>query len=141
MTFDPQKWIQQSGSADDTKTVKIANEEIKIRRLNGVQWEHYVRIVNGKSDDSSIAVILQYGLVKGFGNYSYEDMVKFYNATPVLADRIASAIVELTLQRMEIETKILEDAEKNSERITTPLPCGDGVVSTDKTQEPQESAV
>jgi hypothetical protein len=96
--FDPQKWIVQSGSSDDTKTVKIANEDVKIRRLNGTQWEHYVRIAHGKSDDSATAIVLQYGLVKGFGHYSYEEMVTFYNAAPVLADKIAGEIVEMTLQ-------------------------------------------
>jgi len=138
--FNPESWILKSGSDDDSKMVKIAGENIKIRRLNGSQWEQYMRAANGKSEDSAIAVVLQYGLVKGFGSYSYEEMVKFYDATPVLADKIAVAIVELTMQRMEIEKKALEDAEKNSETTSTPPSSDNGVESMDKTREQPESS-
>ena len=138
--FNPESWILKSGSDDDSKMVKIAGENIKIRRLNGSQWEQYIRAVSVKSEDSVVAVVLQYGLVKGFGSHSYEEMVKFYNATPVLADKIAAAIVELTMQRMEIENKALEDAEKNSETISTPPSSDNGVESMDKTHEQPESS-
>jgi len=65
-------------------------------------------------------------------------MKKFYNACPVLADRIAGAIVEHTVQRMAVEQQVLEDAEKNSGTTTTPLPSVDGAERTDKTHSPQE---
>jgi len=136
MTFDPKKWIQEAWNATDTKSINLAGEEILIRRLTGTQWEHYVRAVNGKSDDSSVVVMLQHGLVKAFGHYTYEEMAKFYDACPVLADKIASAILELTIERMDAEQKVLEDAEKNSVLTTTPLPTGDGAESTDKTRKP-----
>ena len=136
--FNPEAWIENSWNDDDTKIVQIAGEDVRIRRLNGTQWEQYVRAVNGKSEDSAVAVVLQHGLVKGFGQYSYDEMEKFYNACPVLADRIAGAIVEHTAQRMAVEQKVLEDAEKNSGTTTTPLPSGDGAGSTDKTPSPQE---
>ena len=138
MTFNPQKWIQEAWNAQDTKCINLAGEEIMIRRLTGTQWEHYVRAVNGKSDDSSVVVMLQHGLVKTFGHYTYEEMAKFYDACPVLADKIAAAILELTIERMDAEQKVLEDAEKNSEATTTPLPTGDGAESTDKTRRSQK---
>ena len=65
MTFDPKKWIQEAWNAQDSKSISLAGEEIVIRRLTGTQWEHYVRAVNGKSDDSSVVVMLQHGLVNG----------------------------------------------------------------------------
>jgi len=136
--FNPEAWIENSWNDDDTKIVQIAGEDVRIRRLNGTQWEQYARAVNGKSEDSAVAVVLQHGLVKGFGQHSYDEMEKFYNACPVLADRIAGAIVEHTAQRMAVEQKVLEDAEKNSETTTSPSPSGDGVESTDKTHSPQE---
>jgi len=136
--FDPKKWIQEAWNAEDTKTISLAGDEIVIRRLTGTQWEHYVRAVNGKSDDSSVVVMLQHGLVKTFGHYTYEEMTKFYDACPVLADKIASAILELTIGRMDAEQKVLEDAEKNSVATTTPLPTGDGAGSTGKTRKQQE---
>jgi hypothetical protein len=138
MTFDPKKWIQEAWNANETKSVNLAGEEIVIRRLTGTQWEHYVRAVNGKSDDSSVVVMLQHGLVKTFGQYTYEEMAKFYDACPVLADKIAAAILEHTLERMDAEQKVLEDAEKNSAVTTTPSPTDDGVESTDKTRKPQK---
>jgi len=58
-----------------------------------------------------------------------------YDPTP---DKIAAAILEHTLERMDAEQKVLEDAEKNSETTTTPLPTGDGVENTDKTHRSQE---
>jgi hypothetical protein len=137
MMFNPKKWIQEAWNDKDTKTVNLAGEEIVIRRLTGTQWEHYVRAVNGKSDDSSVVVMLQHGLTKGFGRYTYEEMAKFYDACPVLADRIAAAILEHTIERMDAEQKVLEDAEKNSVLTTTPVPSGDGAESTDKTHEQQ----
>ena len=137
--FDPNKWVQ-SPCDEDNKVVSIAGETIKIRRLNGSQWEHYVRNATGKWDGSAIALILQHGLVKGFGHYSYEEMVKFHDAAPVLADRIAEEIVALTLQRLEAESKILEDAEKNSETISMPLSEECGVENMDKTRKKQQSA-
>ena len=138
MTFNPETWIEKSWTDDDSKIVKIAGEEVRIRRLNGTQWEQYVRAVNGKNDDSSIAIVLQHGLVKGFGQYSYDEMEKFYNACPVLADQIAGAIVEHTIQRMAVEQKVLEDAEKKSETTITPSLTGDGAGSTDKTHSPPQ---
>jgi len=63
--FDPKRWIQEAWNAQDSKTICLAGEEIVIRRLTGTQWEHYVRAVNGKSDDSSVVVMLQHGLVNG----------------------------------------------------------------------------
>jgi hypothetical protein len=137
--FDPEKWINQSWSDDNEQTVKIAGEEIRIRRLKGTQWEHYVRAASGKSEDSSVVVMLQYGLVKGFGQHTYEEMAKFYDACPVFADKIATAILEHTVDRMNAEQKVLEDAEKNSVATTTSLPSGDGVESTGKTPRPPES--
>jgi hypothetical protein len=136
--FDPKKWIQEAWNEKDGKTVQLAGEEIMIRRLKGTQWEHYVRAVNGKTDDSSVVVMLQYGLIKGFGLYTYEEMAKFYDECPVLADRIAAAILEHTIERMDAEQKVLEDAEKNSVPTTTPLPSGDGAESTGKTRKRQE---
>jgi len=65
--FNPETWIEKSWADDDSKVVKIAGEDVRIRRLNGTQWEQYARAVNGKSEDSAVAVVLQYGLVKGFG--------------------------------------------------------------------------
>ena len=140
MTFDPKKWIQESWNEDDTKMMKIAGEEAKIRRLTGTQWEQYVRAASGRSDDSAMVIVLQHGLVKPFGNYTYEEMTKFYDACPILADRIAAAILEHTSHRMEAEQKVLEDAEKNSEK-TSMLPSSeDGAESTDKTRKPPKSA-
>ena len=140
MMFNPEAWIEKSWTDDDSQTVTIAGEEVRIRRLNGTQWEQYARAVNGKSEDSSIAVVLQHGLVKGFGQYSYDEMVKFYNACPVLADKIAGAIVEHTLERMTAEQKVLEDAEKNSAATIVPPSSGDGAGNTDKTLKPPASA-
>ena len=136
--FDPQKWIEKSWNDDDTKTVKIAGEEVRIRRLKGTQWEQYARAANGKSEDSAIVVVLQHGLVKSFGQHTYEEMEKFYDACPVLADRLAAAILEHTAQRMDAEQKCLEDVEKNSLTTTTTSPSGDGAESTDKTHSPPE---
>jgi hypothetical protein len=56
----------------------------------------------------------------------------------VLADRIAAAILEHTIERMDAEQKVLEDAEKNSETTTTPLLSGDGAESTGKTRKKPE---
>jgi len=133
--FDPQKYIQQSWSDEDTKIVKVGADEAKIRRLKGSEWEQYLRAVNGKTEDSSVAIVLQHGLVRPFGHYTYEEMVKLYDASPMVADKLASAILDLTMQRMSAEQKVLEDAEKNSETTPTPPPTGDGVENTDKTQE------
>ena len=138
MTFNPETWIEKSWTDDDSQIVRIAGEEVRVRRLNGTQWEQYVRAVNGKSENSSIVIVLQHGLVKGFGQYSYDEMEKFYNACPVLADQIAGAVVEHTIQRMAVEQKVLEDAEKNSAVTIMPSPTGDGAGSTDKTRSPQE---
>ena len=66
--------------------MKIAGEEAKIRRLTGTQWEQYVRAASGRSDDSAMVIVLQHGLVKPFGNYTYEEMTKFYDAYSTLAD-------------------------------------------------------
>jgi len=141
-TFDPKKWISQSwNNDDDTKMVEIAGEQAKIRRLKGTQWEHYVRAVNGRSEDSAMVLLLHYGLVNAFGQYTYEEMAKLYDACPVIADRLASAILEHTMHRMEAEQKVLEDAEKNSEPTPTPLPSGDGVESMGKTPKKPKSAV
>jgi hypothetical protein len=134
--FDPKKWIQDAWNEKETKTVRIAGEEIMIRRLKGTQWEHYVRAVSGKSDDSSVVVMLQHGLIKEFGQYTYEEMARFYDTCPVLADKIAAAILEHTMERMDAEQKVLEDAEKNSALTTTPSPSADGAGSTDKTLNP-----
>jgi hypothetical protein len=136
--FDPKKWIQEAWDAADSKSITLAGEEIQVRRLTGTQWEHYVRAVNGKCDDSSVVVMLQHGLVKPFGHYTYEEMAKFYDACPVLADKIAAAILEHTVERMDAEQKVLEDAEKNSVATTTTSPAGDGAESTDKTRKPQK---
>ena len=136
--FDPKKWIQEAWNAQDSKTVNLAGEEILIRRLTGTQWEHYVRAVNGKSDDSSVVVMLQHGLVKTFGQYTYEEMAKFYDACPVFADKIAAAILEHTVERMDAEQKVLEDAEKNSVATIMPLPTGDGAESMGRTRKSQQ---
>ena len=133
--FDPQKYIQQSWSDEDTKIVKVGADEAKIRRLKGSEWEQYLRAVNGKTDDSSIAIVLQHGLVRPFGNYTYEEMLKLYDARPVVADKLASDILDLTIQRMTAEQKVLEDAEKNSEATPSPLSSGDGAENMDKTHE------
>jgi len=135
--FDPQKWIQHSWNDEDTKMVKIAGENIKIRRLKGTQYEHYSRAVAG-NEECVAAVVLQYGLIKGFGQYSYAEMMKFYDNCPVLADQIALAILEHTAQRINAEKQVLEDAEKNSEATTTPPPSADGVESMVETHNPQE---
>jgi len=135
--FDPQKWILQSWNDDDTKMVKIAGEEMKIRRLKGTQFEHYARASAG-NEESAVAVVLQYGLVKGFGQYSYAEMLKFYDHCPVMADQIAAAILDHTMQRMQAEKQVLEDAEKNSEATLTPPPSGDGAENMVETHNPQE---
>jgi hypothetical protein len=135
--FDPKTWIQKSWKDEDAKTVKIGGEEVRIKRLTGTQWEQYVRAVQGKSEDSPVPVVLQAGLVKGFGQYTYEEMVKFYDACPVLADKIAQEVLQYTAQRMDAEAKVLEEAEKNSEATTTASPSGDGAESTDKTHSEQ----
>jgi hypothetical protein len=135
--FDPQKWIQQSWSDDDTKIVKIGADEAKIRRLKGSEWEQYMRAINGKTEDSSIAIVLQFGLVRAFGHYTYEEMLKLFDASPMVAEKLASKILDLTMERMSAEQKALEDAEKNSEATTTELPSGDGAEHTDKTHELQ----
>ena len=136
--FDPKKWMQSSWSDEDTKIIDIAGEKAKIRRLKGTHLEQYRRAVNGQNDDSAVAVILQHGLVRNFGNHSYEEMVQFYDNCPVLADRLAMMILDFTAQRMTVEQTALEDAEKNS--ATTPMlpSSGDGVGNTDKTHNPQE---
>src|SRR5215469_6778349 len=108
-TFDPEKWIKESWNRDDTKTVKIAGQEVRIRRLKGTQWEQYLRAMSGRSDESPTIVVLQHGLVKPLGYYSYEQMAKLYDASPVMADRIVGAILEFTNQQMEVEQKALED--------------------------------
>jgi hypothetical protein len=137
--FDPEKWVQKAwNDADNTKTVTIAGEEVKIRRLNGTQWESYIRALHGKGEDSSVVLALQYGLVKGFGQYTYEQMAKFYDTNPVLADKVVQAIIEHTAERMAAENKVLEDAEKNSETTTTPPPSGDGAESMVETHNPQQ---
>ena len=137
-TFDPSKWIAKSYDSEDTKTITVAGETAKIRRLKGTQWEQYARAVNGKSEDSSIAILLQYGLVKSYGQYTYEEMAKLYDTCPVVADKLASAILEHTMQRMDAERKVLEDAEKNSATTQTSPSSDDGVENTDKTHNPQE---
>ena len=138
--FDPKKWIENSWNEDDSKIVSIAGEKAKIRRLKGTQWEQFLRAKNGVSEDSPTAIVLQYGLAKGFGDYTYEEMAKFYDASPVLADQIAGLIVEHTLQRLDAERQALEDAEKNSGTTATPSPSGDGAENTVKTPRPPESA-
>ena len=138
--FDPEKWIRESCTSDDAKTVEVAGEEVKIRRLMGTQWEQYIHAVQGRNEASSVVTALQYGLVKGFGQYTYEEMEKFYNSCPMLADKIAVAILEHTQERFAAELKALEDAEKNSETTPTSLPSGDGVESTGKTPKKPKSA-
>lgn len=137
--FDPEKWVKESWSADsDSKIIKVAGEDARIRRLKGTQWEQYLKAVHNKSDDSAVVIVLQHGLVKGFGQYTYEQMAKFYDSAPVLADQIASAILEFTLQCMEAEKKVLEEAEKNSAATTTPPPSEGGAENMDKTPSVQE---
>ena len=140
MSFDIKKWIQSPHHEDDTKTVKIAGEEIRIRRLNGTQWEQYMQAMNGRSADSVMVVVLQHGIVKPFGQYTYEEIAKFCNANPIFADKIATAILELTSERMIAEQQALEDAEKNSEMTDTSSPSDDGAESTDKIPKPPKSA-
>ena len=138
--FDPKKWILESWNDDDSKMIRIAGDDIRIRRLKGTQWEQYIRAASGRSEDSAMVVVLQHGLVKPLGNYTYEEMVQFYDACPILADRIAAAILEHTTQRMEAEQQALEDAEKNSGPVPSPPSSGDGAASTDKTRKPPTSA-
>ena len=140
MTFDPEKWIKESWKSDDEKTIKIAGEDVRIRRLKGTQWEQYLRAASGRSEDSAMVVVLQHGLVKPFGQYTYEQMAKFYDASPVMADRIAGAILEFTNQQFDAELKVLEDAEKNSATTDTSLPSTDGAENTVKTHNPPSSA-
>lgn len=139
-TFNPEKWIAQSHDSEDTKTITVAGETAKIRRLTGMQWEHYARALNGASDDSSIAVLLYYGLVKPHGQYTYEEMAKLYDTCPVVADKLAMAILEHTMQRMSAERKVLEDAEKNSETTPASPPSDDGAESMGKTLKKPKSA-
>jgi hypothetical protein len=136
--FDPKKWIEKSWDSDDTKMIKVAGEDAKIRRLKGTEWEAYHRAVHGQSNDSSVALVLQYGLVKAFGQYTYDEMVKLYDTCPVVADQIAGQILEFTSQRMNAEKQVLEDAEKNSVTTTTSPPTVDGAENTDKTPGQQE---
>ena len=138
--FDPKKWILESWNDDDTKMIKIAGDDVRIRRLKGTQWEQYVRAASGRSEDSAMVITLQHGLVKPLGNYTYEEMVQFYDACPILADRIAAAILEHTTQRMEAEQQALEDAEKNSGHVPLPPSSEGGAASTDKTHKPPASA-
>ena len=138
MAFDPVKWIQQSGSTDNEKIVKVAGEEVRIRRLQGTEWERYLRATGGQSEDSAIVVLLQHGMCRPFGQYTYEQMEKFYNSCPMLADKIAGLIVEFSTQRYEAELQFLEDAEKNSETTESESPSTDGAESSVKTHEPQE---
>ena len=77
--FDPKKWIEKSWNDDDSKTVRIAGEDVRIRRLKGTQWEQYVRAANGKSEDSAIVVVLQYGLVKAFGQHGLPKKVLYFS--------------------------------------------------------------
>ena len=138
--FDPEKYIKESWNSGNEKTVTVAGEEVRIRRLKGMQWEQYIRAAHGKSEDSAVVVILQHGLVKPFGHYTYEQMVKLYDACPVLADRLVGAILEFTTEQMEAERVALENAEKNSGATVTPSPSEGGVPSTVETPNPQESA-
>jgi len=140
MTFNPQKWIQQAWNQEDTKKIKIAGEEITIRRLSGTQWEAYMKATGSRSADSAVAFILQHGVVKAHGQYTYEEMAKFYDTNPVFADKIAVAILEHTSQRMAAEQQALEEAEKNSETIHTSPSSDDGAENTDKTPKPSKSA-
>jgi hypothetical protein len=138
--FNPQEWIEKSWNDDDTKMVKIAGEEAKIRRLKGTQWEQYLRAAHSRNEESAVALVLQYGLVKGFGNYTYEEMAKFYDNCPALADQLAGMIVEHTIQCMEAEARALEDAEKNFEATATPSPSTDGAGCSVKTRKKQSQA-
>jgi len=134
--FDPEKWIKQSWTEDETTTVKIAGEEVRIRRLKGTQWEQYIRAANGRSDDSAVVILLQHGLVRSFGQYTYEQMAQLYDACPVMADKIAGAILEQTMKLMEAEQRVLEDAEKNSEPTPAPPSIGDGAENMVETRNP-----
>ena len=140
--FNPKEWIERSWNDEDTKIVKIAGEDANIRRLKGTQWEQYIRAVHGRSEESAVVVVLQHGLVnaKGFGSYTYDEMVKFYDACPTVADRLADLILKHTMQCMEAEQAALEDAEKNSETTHTKPSSDDGAESMDKTPNSPESA-
>jgi hypothetical protein len=130
--FDPKKWMRESHRADDVHTITISGEEIKIRALKGSEWEKFSKTSNSP-DSSGVATVLSAGLVKPFGSYSYDDMVKFYDACPIVADKIAGKIIELTIERLSKEQEVLEEQEKNSEMTDIPSPSDDGVENTVKT--------
>lgn len=117
--FDPQQWIDSAPKNEDA-TVEVAGQKIKIRRLNGSQWEQYIRMYNHPKECMN-AFVLHCGLVneKTGGPYTLEQMTALYDASPVRASLLAEEILRVTNQVMEIEERLFEEAEKNSVKTGT----------------------
>jgi hypothetical protein len=134
--FDPKKWIESVPKIVDT-TINVAGETIKIKRLTGIQWEHYVKISQNTTDESSIATVLHYGLINEQSadrRFTLQEMVEFADSCPARADKIASEILKITLAVIAEEEKAIKDSEKNSANPDTRLPSAVGVGTTDKTR-------
>ena len=117
--FDPQKWIDSAPKIEDA-VVEIGGEKIKIRRLNGTQWEQYLKIASVPNESSAVFV-LHCGLVneKTGGQFSVDHIIHFCNACPVMADKIGLQIVDVTIKAIRTEEQVFEESEKNSSETGT----------------------
>lgn len=117
--FDPQKWIDSAPKIEDA-SIEVGGENIKIRRLNGTQWEKYLKIAN-MPHESSTVFVLDCGLVdeKTGKRFSTETIIQFCKACPALADKIGMQIVDMTIKAIQTEEKAFTESEKNSSETPT----------------------
>jgi hypothetical protein len=139
--FDPKKWIESAPAIVDT-TIDVVGEKVKIRRLTGTQWERYLK-ASRNIDESTTVTVLHFGLVNEQSSdkrFPIQQIIAFADACPAKADKIAAAILDITMATIGEEEKAIEDAEKNSANPVTPPPSVAGVGTTDRTR-PQPTPV
>ncbi|GHT22452.1 hypothetical protein FACS189419_05040 [Planctomycetales bacterium] len=132
--FDPKKWIRESHEKNTVKRITIGGETADIRCLTSSQFNDIQEALRKQDFTNFNVLALQYGLCNSIGgSYSYQEMAQFYDACPLIADKIVSEIFEYHKACSEALLKEIEATEKNS--VTTPSPqsIGGGVGNTDKT--------
>lgn len=130
--FNPKLWIESVPEIYD-HSFTLGDQCVKIRRLTGLQWEHFIKLRSDPAGESPTCMLLHYGLVNerdpGLDRFSIDEMTRFYEHCPVRADKIAVAILELTMSALAEEETIIEQAKKNSTKTDMPLSNDDTAVT------------
>lgn len=113
------KWKQKSISRD-IREIKVGDEIVKIRPLNGVEQERMFRMMNSQKDpiasgNSVTAYVLSCGLISDETGRPYRmaEVESLVASVPALADHLFAEIYSITEKIADEERKAFGIAEKN----------------------------